>query len=110
MDIIIIFIFIIIIMIIIITNFIIITVINFFYYYSKWFETKRNTWACVRIICVRVLLQKRTNDVSGDWCFDILIIVSVIWLFRKIFLQKIRQLDQKLTLSLSLSLLLSLSL
>ena len=97
MDIIIIFIFIIIIMI-----------INFFYYYSKWFETKRNTWVCVRIICVRVLLQKRTNDVSGDWCFDFLIIVTVIWLFRKISLQKIRQLDQKLTLSLSLLLSLSL--
>ena len=67
MDIIIIFIFItIIIIIIIIITFIIITVINFFYYNSNWFKTKSNTWACVRIICVRVLLQKRTNSVSGD--------------------------------------------
>ena len=68
MDIIIIFIFIFIntYIIIIINTFIIITVINFFYYYSNWFETKSNTWACVRIICVRVLLQKRTNGVNGD--------------------------------------------
>ena len=84
MDIIIIIIFI---FIFINTTFIIITVINFFYYYSNWFETKSNTWACVRIICLRVLLQKRRNGVSGD-CFDILIIVPTIILFGKIFFHR----------------------